>query len=175
MDNKKIPTSLGAIIILIIAITVGWFVWKCEDGQRIEDVQVQNVGRKHQLFEDGNEQFQNRQIKQTEENQDIQENSKEEVSFCGKTYGLSREALGDNVNVIKRIAEILKSKKYEKVCRNYEINTKKEDFLEIQPELNQDGSVYFDIFVYKYKIDSSGKIYILSGFDGTPEFIGELK
>lgn len=33
MDNKKIPTWLGTIILLIIAITVGAFVWKVEKNQ----------------------------------------------------------------------------------------------------------------------------------------------
>lgn len=33
MDNKKIPTSIGAIILVIIAITAGMFVWVYEKGQ----------------------------------------------------------------------------------------------------------------------------------------------
>lgn len=33
MDNKKIPTSIGAIILVIIAITAGMFVWTYEKGQ----------------------------------------------------------------------------------------------------------------------------------------------
>ncbi|MBP7060997.1 MAG: hypothetical protein KBA91_03415 [Candidatus Moranbacteria bacterium] len=33
MDNKKIPTSIGAIVLVIIAITAGMFVWVYEKGQ----------------------------------------------------------------------------------------------------------------------------------------------
>lgn len=33
MDNKKIPTCIGTIILVIIAITVGIFVWTYEKGQ----------------------------------------------------------------------------------------------------------------------------------------------
>ncbi|MDP1883970.1 MAG: DKNYY domain-containing protein [Candidatus Moranbacteria bacterium] len=41
IDNKKIPTILGTSIIVIIAITVGVFVWKYEKMKIQEDVQVE--------------------------------------------------------------------------------------------------------------------------------------
>ena len=41
MDNKKIPTSYGTVIILIIAVTVGWFVWEYENNQQaVEQLQT---------------------------------------------------------------------------------------------------------------------------------------
>jgi len=44
IDNKKIPTILGTIVIVIIAITVGVFVWKYEVIKDQDNTQVQNVG-----------------------------------------------------------------------------------------------------------------------------------
>jgi len=41
MDNQKIPTTLGTIIIIIFAITMGVFVWKYETIKDQEDVQMQ--------------------------------------------------------------------------------------------------------------------------------------
>jgi len=42
MDNKKIPTILGTIVIIIIAVTVGVFVWKYESIKSQEDAETQS-------------------------------------------------------------------------------------------------------------------------------------
>lgn len=42
MKNQKIPTGVGVIVILIITLTVGMFVWKHEKNQG--DIQVSDVG-----------------------------------------------------------------------------------------------------------------------------------
>jgi hypothetical protein len=43
MNNKKIPTSVGTIVLIIIALTVFGVVWKYEETQKTESVQNQNV------------------------------------------------------------------------------------------------------------------------------------
>lgn len=43
MDNKKIPTHLGTILIVIIALTAGLFVVKYEKGQEMEEAKMQSV------------------------------------------------------------------------------------------------------------------------------------
>jgi hypothetical protein len=43
MNNKKIPTGVGTVIIIIIAVTVGLFVWKCEKFEEENAVQIQKA------------------------------------------------------------------------------------------------------------------------------------
>lgn len=63
IDNKKIPTVLGTVIIVIIAITVGALVWKYEEIKNRGEAQMQNTIT---------------QIKPIEKNQTQEENKKEE-------------------------------------------------------------------------------------------------
>src|SRR5665647_1062054 len=50
MDNKKIPTSIGAIVLVIIAITAGMFVWTYEQKQETigSDETIQMIFKKNQ-------------------------------------------------------------------------------------------------------------------------------
>jgi len=43
MDNKKIPTMLGTIVIIIIAVTVGVLVWKYEEIKYQDEIQSQGT------------------------------------------------------------------------------------------------------------------------------------
>ena len=98
----------------------------------------------------------------------------EDINFCKMSYRTNGFNIG-GINVLKNIADILNEKKYENICQNYRINTKNGDTLNIEPYKDQDENTYIDIFVYKYKIDTTNNIYILNGFDGSPELIGKLK
>lgn len=51
MDNKKIPTILRIIIIVIIAITVGMLVWKIEENQPEPEHQIQKNNNPKQNYE----------------------------------------------------------------------------------------------------------------------------
>ncbi len=53
MDNKKIPTRLGAVILVVIAITVGGFVWVYEknQGSIATDIPTQAIQKKAQTAE----------------------------------------------------------------------------------------------------------------------------
>ncbi|MDQ5893345.1 MAG: hypothetical protein QG640_357 [Patescibacteria group bacterium] len=55
MNNKKIPTTAGAILLIMIAITVGIFVWAYEKGQDWGTVTIQppvlNNGQKDSITE----------------------------------------------------------------------------------------------------------------------------
>lgn len=51
MDNKKIPTSLGTIILAIIALTAGLFVVKYEKMQKMEDGQVKKIIASKEMIE----------------------------------------------------------------------------------------------------------------------------
>lgn len=172
MINKKISIIASILIILAIATVIGSILIsdKKKEARNQDNVALNNL-------ELGNKE----EVKKEEIIKDIQseENKKEEiimedVSFCGKSYKTNATKI-DSINIAQRISEILSVRKYENICRNYEINTKDGDLLNIHLQPNQDGENYFDIFIYKYKIDSNYNIYILNGFDGTPEFIGKLK
>jgi mannitol-specific phosphotransferase system IIBC component len=167
-NKKQISTKIGIAVILIVAFTAGVFMWKWEKMQKFEEAKSQM-----QI------ELKNKNIKQQEDNIAVKNktsNNKktEEVSFCGKVYNTYAVKV-KGIDITQKISKILTAKKYKDVCKNYEINTKDGDFLDVILQPNQDGSTYFNIFVYKYKIDSNDNIYILNSFDGTPELIGILK
>jgi|GEM_PF-5291724 len=56
MNNKKIPTSIGTIVLIIIAITVFGGVWKYAQTQKTEDVGFSNAISKSKVLDDSKKQ-----------------------------------------------------------------------------------------------------------------------
>jgi len=56
MKNQKVDTLLGAIILIIIAITVGVFVWKVEKGQEQDELQAPVINVKKTDGQQSNQQ-----------------------------------------------------------------------------------------------------------------------
>jgi hypothetical protein len=113
-----------------------------------------------------------------EENKDDIKFDKE-VSFCGKIYKTNGAMLG-NIDIVQKVAEIATKNNSQHICENITGgDLKRETLLTklIQSSPNQadyNPSVYYlQIGDSNFKIDvTSKKIYVLSGFDGEPAYIG---
>ncbi len=161
--NKKISTKLGVIIIIMITVVAGVFVWNHENNRNVNDNQ-----EKSQL----------NNVSETKPKQSS--DAKTEVSFCNKKYTTEKIILND-VDVIKRIASLSQSDKF-KICENI-INNSTGTSLSAKINKQQSGDadykegVYFlNISILEFKIDSkTNNIYIIGAFDGKLTFIGKLK
>jgi hypothetical protein len=70
MDNKKIPTSVGTIVLVIIAITVGAFVWRIEKNNSKETPLSQNFA-KTDSYTEPKKQAENQPSEKNEENTEV--------------------------------------------------------------------------------------------------------
>ncbi|MFA7208849.1 MAG: hypothetical protein WC120_01040 [Parcubacteria group bacterium] len=170
IDNKKIPTVLGTIIIIIIAITVGSLVWKYEKIKSQDEAGMQNSVVEFAKPTEEKQEQQNQS--QQQEKPDSSENAiVQQISFCGINYQSNKFEI-EGIDVIQKISKLLIAKD---LCKNYKINTKNGDTLKVEPNINKDGSTYFYIFFDGYKIDKDYNIYIINGFTGNPDLLGKLK
>jgi hypothetical protein len=104
----------------------------------------------------------------------------ETISFCGREYEAEIVEINGK-NIIQRIADIATRNRNLRICENIssEPNQKNLPVALVQSSPDQADynlSVYYlDTTGPTFKIDmAQGKIYMLSGFDGEPAYIGEL-
>ena len=155
MDNKKIPTSIGAIVLIVIAVTVSMFIWVYERSQGWDtDMAVMRLRRD--------------QKETTKEDK----GADKEVSFCGKVYK-TNGAIVDGVDVVERVAEIATKNPNDYVCDNVNRN-ETTDVLQARLTIDENGRDFY-VSIHSYFLVTNGEIYKLSGFDGTPSFYGNLK
>lgn len=165
MDNKKISTHVGAAMLVIIAITVGMFVWTYEKEQNWDTDMV--IAQPKVV---------SKEIRKEDES-DIEFDKK--VSFCGKVYKTNGAMVG-GVDFIQRIAVIVAKDNKEHVCENITNSNLNSDTLLVRVKQSSPGDADYNSAVYYiqvgnvlFKIDTSSKyIYVLGGFDGEPTYIG---
>lgn len=164
---------MGTIILVIIAITVGVFVWKVENEKG--EIQSLNINVKQKNFFE-NQENQNQQGRAAVNN----ELDKEEVSFCGKIYETETIVL-DGVDVVKRIAALSQNNKL-RICENIETNSPDKNLnsslikQSIEAVDYKEGIYFAQISVLGFKIDlNANSIYVLSAFDSEITFVGKLK
>lgn len=95
-----------------------------------------------------------------------------EVSFCGEVYK-TNGAMIDGVEVVERIAQIASANPSDYVCDNINTNQSNKDFLEAQLRPDEANEGYYLSIQSQFHI-VDGKIYKLSGFDGTESYYGDL-
>ena len=159
MDNKKIPTCLGIAVLVIIATTTGIFVWMYEKDQSLEVGTIQASVVQKKLSESNPDQVQMK-----------------DVFFCGKAYK-TNGAVVDGVDVVQRIAEIATAHPEDYVCNDLENMSR--NLLEVKVvqypnDADYNSGDYYVEMRQTYKV-SGNRIYKLSGFDGTPDYYGDLK
>ncbi len=91
MDNKKIPTIVGTFIIIVIAITVGVFVWKIEKNQKGVGQSQNVVGIKKLQKPTANQRDQAQQLQAAKGSND------EMKKYINKTFGFEFEFPSDLV------------------------------------------------------------------------------
>jgi len=107
---------------------------------------------------------------------------KKEVSFCGKVYK-TNGAVVSGTEVVEKIAQIATQNPNNYVCNNLSTNFPSTSNLlaELTKQKNTDVDYKDNIYFLKvagsfFKLDSNtNTIYILSGFDGSPTFYGNIK
>lgn len=157
--NEQVGTTLGTIILVVITVTVGIFVWTYEKGQRF-DMEIAQAPV-----------FQKKTVKS-----DLDQTQMNEVLFCGKIYRTNR-AVVDGIDVVQRIAEIATAHPEDYVCNDLE--NMSGNLLEVKVvqhpnDTDYNAGDYYVEMRQTYKV-SENRIYKLSGFDGTPVYYGDLK
>lgn len=144
MNSKKIPTILGIIIIVIIAVTAGMFTWKIEESnfsepeQQMQNNQVEYKQQKEKTSQPEEVGKDNTSISETQE-----------VSFCGKAYNFDKLTINET-DVVKTIARI--SEKENWICKNMELGKFQESGINISQKKDESGK---DLIVFFHKGDKT--------------------
>lgn len=194
MDNKNIPTWLGAAIIIIFAATALAFVLISENNHRAREVKNNAIydQSEKRINPSNSNQPQQEEITKTEEatkNNDESSNL-EEVSFCGKTYKADQLVIND-IDIAKSIANISKEKNW--LCNRLELGKFKESGIGIvqkkdssninilliafinkgnQQEETDPFNQSPDIFKFSFQ---DHKIYYQDQFTGNFKVLGEIE
>ncbi len=170
MNNKKIPTCLGTVVLVVIAITAGAFVWVYEKGQSVDQPQQFTTIKKAPIKDQ-----QNQTQPTTNTSSDV-----ENVTFCGKTF-TTEKILLNGTDVMQRIASFSKDSS-NRICENVINNTIGGNLPTSITKQNpadsnyKDGIYFMMVSALEFKIDlNTNNIYILGAFAGEPTLIGKLK